>query len=189
MILIIAGPSGSGKSTLAQGLCDGYMNCRHLPSYTTRPKRSSDAPGEQRCISEEEFERMKNAGEFAWTAGHYGNRYGTRKADFNAALEDEDHVYIAIIIVGTVPAIRALEPRTSNRLCFTYLYIDDVGELRRRLTKEERTNIEERMSSVEKENAEAKRLQMRVPLHFVDATLPRERVLERVTDIANLYLD
>lgn len=77
-IIIVSGPSGSGKSTLVEKL-------RALPgtmfsvSCTTRPPRASESPG--KCydfISEPEFERRIQQGEFLEYAQVFGKHwYGT----------------------------------------------------------------------------------------------------------------
>jgi len=77
-IIIVSGPSGSGKSTLVERL-------RALPgtmfsvSSTTRPQRATESPG--KCydfVSEAEFERRIQQGEFLEHAQVFGRHwYGT----------------------------------------------------------------------------------------------------------------
>jgi guanylate kinase len=77
-VIIVSGPSGSGKSTLVARL-------RELPrtmfsvSCTTRPARAAESPG--KCydfISEEEFQRRVNEGDFLEYAQVFGKHwYGT----------------------------------------------------------------------------------------------------------------
>jgi guanylate kinase len=77
-IIIVSGPSGSGKSTLVEKL-------RALPgtmfsvSSTTRPPRAAESPG--KCydfVSQEEFERRIQRGEFLEYAQVFGKHwYGT----------------------------------------------------------------------------------------------------------------
>jgi guanylate kinase len=93
-IIIVSGPSGSGKSTLVERL-------RALPgtmfsvSCTTRPPRASESPG--KCydfVSEAEFERRVQQGEFLEYAQVFGKHwYGTpRKWVDEARLVGKDLV-------------------------------------------------------------------------------------------------
>ena len=93
-IIIVSGPSGSGKSTLVERL-------RALPgtmfsvSCTTRPPRASESPG--KCydfVSEAEFERRVQQGEFLEHAQVFGKHwYGTpRKWVDEARLVGKDLV-------------------------------------------------------------------------------------------------
>jgi len=182
MIVGLVGPSASGKTTLARALCEWSSNVRPLLSYTTRNPRESDLAGEYTYISEKEFSAMSD--EFAWIAGGYGNRYGTHRKDADAALKD-DGVFVGPILVGTIPDVfRFVGPRSSE-LCFINLRIDDKTELRRRMVEDKKEGIEKRLASVNEENEEAERYAH--VMHPVDATLPREILLEQTIEILNLF--
>jgi guanylate kinase len=78
LIFIVSGPSGSGKSTLVGKLLelDGML---WSVSYTTRPPRPAEVPGQwYNFVSEPEFRRMVERGEFLEHARVFGlHHYGT----------------------------------------------------------------------------------------------------------------
>ncbi len=78
LMFILSSPSGAGKTTLADRLLkkDGEMVLSI--SATTRPRRPGEVHGEDYFfVSEEEFIRMRDGGEFLEWANVFGNFYGT----------------------------------------------------------------------------------------------------------------
>ena len=186
MLVALVGPSGSGKTTLSKNIYEWASNTLPLLSYTTRAPRSTDIKGEYAYVSATEFESLEKAGAFAWVAGHYGNRYGTRTEDVRLALDDLERIHVAILIVDVVTTLRRLASASAGELCFIYLLIDDEEELRRRMGAEAgRTGIDERLAAAKVENAKAQKLGNL--LHTIDATLPPEEVTERAVRIINLF--
>jgi len=81
LMFILSSPSGAGKTTLADRLLrtDGEINLS--VSATTRPRRSGEVHGQDYFfVSPEEFERMREAGEFLEWANVFGNLYGTPRS-------------------------------------------------------------------------------------------------------------
>lgn len=77
-VFIISAPSGSGKSTLVSRLMANDAGLRFSVSYTTRPARGNEKPGESYVyISPEEFLIRIDRGEFLEYAEVFGNYYGT----------------------------------------------------------------------------------------------------------------
>jgi guanylate kinase len=78
LVFIISGPSGSGKSTLVTKLLE-LPGTMFSISCTTRPRRSAEREGEwYNFITEAEFDRMVERGEFLEHACVFGkHRYGT----------------------------------------------------------------------------------------------------------------
>ncbi|MBV9081489.1 MAG: guanylate kinase, partial [Acidobacteriaceae bacterium] len=77
-VFIISAPSGSGKSTLVARLLASDPDLRFSVSYTTRPARGAEVPGESYVfISREEFELRIRNGEFLEHAEVFGYLYGT----------------------------------------------------------------------------------------------------------------
>lgn len=78
LVYIVSAPSGSGKSTLLHGLLSTAPRLHFSISYTTRAPRGSEQNGrEYFFIAREEFERMRDHGEFLEHAEVFGNYYGT----------------------------------------------------------------------------------------------------------------
>ena len=81
LMFILSSPSGAGKTTLADRLLkkDGEMVLSI--SATTRPRRPGEVHGQDYFfVSEEEFIRMRDNGEFMEWANVFGNLYGTPRA-------------------------------------------------------------------------------------------------------------
>jgi guanylate kinase len=80
LVFIVSGPSGSGKSTLVEKILElpGMM---WSVSCTTRPPRKTESEGKwYNFVSEAEFERMVEQGEFLEYAQVFGKHwYGTPK--------------------------------------------------------------------------------------------------------------
>ncbi len=78
LVLIVSGPSGSGKSTLVQKILDLPGTMLSI-SCTTRPRRPTENPGKwYDFVSEAEFDRMAQRGEFLEYARVFGKHwYGT----------------------------------------------------------------------------------------------------------------
>ncbi len=78
LVLIVSGPSGSGKSTLVKKLLE-LPGMLWSVSYTTRPPRPTEIQGQwYNFVSEHEFLRMVERGEFLEYARVFGKYlYGT----------------------------------------------------------------------------------------------------------------
>ena len=82
-MFIVSAPSGAGKTTLCKEVlrriqAEGARELRWSCSYTTRPARRGEVHGQDYFfVSDEEFDRMVRAGEFAEWAMVHGHKYGT----------------------------------------------------------------------------------------------------------------
>ena len=66
LIFIVSAPSGAGKTTLVRKVMERLPGLRFSVSYTTRPPRASERDGQDYFfVSEEVFDQMVKAGEFA----------------------------------------------------------------------------------------------------------------------------
>ena len=96
-VLIVSGPSGSGKSTLVQKL-HGIPGLMFSVSSTTRPPRLTESPG--KCydfITEEEFKRRVELGEFLEYAQVFGRHwYGTPRKQ----LDDARRAGLDLVLTG-----------------------------------------------------------------------------------------
>lgn len=178
MIVSLTGPSGVGKTTLMHNLLKALPNVQPLVSYTTRAPRPSDEPGEYAYISQDEFDSMKAAGEFLWTANAYVNNYGTRKADINVAL-DAKTIFMPVLVLNAVKKLHdyAREVGKTGHVHSMYIQIEDEAELRSRF-KERGDNPEEaeaRINECRTWNEEAKNLG--VPFIWLEAQKKREDIV------------
>lgn len=78
LMFILSSPSGAGKTTLADRLLKKEDQMTLSVSATTRPRRPGEAHGQDYFfVDEEEFFRMRDAGEFLEWANVFGHYYGT----------------------------------------------------------------------------------------------------------------
>jgi guanylate kinase len=94
ILLVISSPSGAGKTTLAQSLAHSER-LEFSVSYTTRAPRAGERDGiDYKFVTDDEFEKMIERGEFAEWALVHGSRYGTAVHTVNRALEDgKDYLF------------------------------------------------------------------------------------------------
>jgi guanylate kinase len=109
LTFIVSGPSGSGKTTLVRKLIElpGMMLSI---SCTTRPPRPSERPGEwYNFVSEQEFLRKIEAGDFLEYACVFGQHYyGTPLAELQRARYSGRDVVLEIDVQGAAEAKRKL---------------------------------------------------------------------------------
>lgn len=99
-VVIISGPSGVGKSTVCKELVR-QIGAFLSVSSTTRPQSESEVDGEDyRFISEEEFQKRVENGDFLEHAEVFGNRYGTPRKEVEQALAEGKAVILEIDVQG-----------------------------------------------------------------------------------------
>ncbi|MFL6572845.1 MAG: guanylate kinase [Burkholderiales bacterium] len=131
-LFVIAAPSGAGKTSLVAAVRDRDPSLRVSVSHTTRKQRPTEVPGrDYNFVTVEEFERLRDAGEFLEHAQVFDNYYGTGRAQVEARRNAGHDVILEIDWQGarqvraaqadckTVfilpPSRRALESRLRNR--------------------------------------------------------------------------
>jgi guanylate kinase len=100
-VLVITGPSGVGKGTLIRGLLARVPELELSVSATTRKPR----PGEQDdrdyyFMSDDEFDRHIEAGNFVEHAAYSGNRYGTLRSELERRTSSGAPVVLEIEVQG-----------------------------------------------------------------------------------------
>jgi guanylate kinase len=87
-VLVITGPSGVGKGTLIRALRERVPGLELSVSATTRPPRPGEAQGvDYHFLTEEEFDRLLETGEFVEHATYAGHRYGTLRSELERPVE------------------------------------------------------------------------------------------------------
>jgi guanylate kinase len=85
-VLVVTGPSGVGKGTLIRTLRERVPGLELSISATTRRPRPGEQAGvDYHFLSQEEFDRRLEAGEFLEHAEYAGNRYGTLASELTRA--------------------------------------------------------------------------------------------------------
>jgi guanylate kinase len=100
-VFVITGPSGVGKGTLIAALRERHAELALSVSATTRPPR----PGEQdgvayHFMTEAEFQRRLENGEFVEHASFAGHRYGTLRAELERRTRGGAPVVLEIELQG-----------------------------------------------------------------------------------------
>lgn len=132
-ILILSGPSGSGKSTLCSVIMQNIPNVYFSISSTTRKPREGERDGiDYHFLSQEEFLRDIERGDFLEWAEVHSNYYGTSLKPVQKALEEGKIVVFDVDVQGhhnikkhygksaisvfvTTPSKQVLEERLRGR--------------------------------------------------------------------------
>jgi guanylate kinase len=131
-VLVVSGPSGAGKSTFVARLLKRFPDMKFSVSATTRPLRGGETDGlDYHFLSEAEFQRRVEAGEFLEHAGVFGDRYGTLRSEVFPALESgrlplldldvqggvrvKEQLPEAVLIFILPPSMAVLEARLRGR--------------------------------------------------------------------------
>jgi guanylate kinase len=158
-VFVITGTSGEGKSTLAKHLVRRLPELELAISATTRPRRPGEEDGRDYWfLSEEEFDRRLEAGEFLewvelpWGEGYRsgtlwseldriasGGRSPLLEIETGGALAVRDRVPAAVTIFVTAPSKEELERRLRSRAT------ESEGEI------DERLDVAQRQLALEKE--------------------------------------
>ena len=141
LLLILSAPSGTGKTTLARRLVAAHPGATFSISYTTRAPRGHEKDGvDYHFVSEDEFQKMIDAGQFVEWAQVHGHRYGTPRGSIEGAkalvvfdIDVQGGEAIkkrhpdAVRVLVLPPSLAELERRLRARST------DDAATIRRRL--------------------------------------------------------
>ena len=106
--IILSAPSGGGKTTIARELLTRRTDLGYSVSCTTRSPRVGEVDGrDYYFLSRAEFERRRDAGEFAESAEVHGNMYGTLRSEVARVLGAGKHVVMDIDVQGAQQFTRA----------------------------------------------------------------------------------
>ncbi|MHC5108244.1 MAG: guanylate kinase [Planctomycetota bacterium] len=100
-LIVISGPSGAGKTSICNALLEQLPHAVWSVSATTRPMRPGDVDGETyEFLTDEEFDRRVQDGEFLETATYIGHRYGTPRKPVEDAVRNGKYVIMEIDVQG-----------------------------------------------------------------------------------------
>ena len=129
LVAVLCGPSGAGKSTLVRRLKGALPDLRFSVSYTTRPRRRGETPGEDYFfVDDEVFADLVKADAFLEHAQVHTNSYGTHRQHVED-LAKEGAVVILDIDVQGAAQVRA----SGADIVFVFVLPPSVEELERRL--------------------------------------------------------
>lgn len=101
LAVILSGPSGAGKSTICQKVFATLPTARFSVSCTTREPREGEINGvHYHFLSQDEFIRRRDNGDFLEWANVHGNFYGTLKDAVFPFLKDGCQIILDIDVQG-----------------------------------------------------------------------------------------
>lgn len=114
MLVLLSGVSGAGKDTIKKELIKRMKNVVSLPSYTDRPKRPGDVPGETyNFVTTEEFEKMIENKELYEYNVHHEHYYGTSRKLMNERIKSGNIIVKDIDVNGVENLINLLKEDTK----------------------------------------------------------------------------
>jgi guanylate kinase len=129
LLFVVSGPSGAGKDTLVAALRERRPSLRYSVSATTRAPRPEESDGEHYFfVSQEEFERLLEAGRLLEWREYNGNLYGT-PCDYVEQRLGEGYDVIMKPEVNGALAVKAAYPDAV----LIFLVPDRFSNLRERL--------------------------------------------------------
>jgi guanylate kinase len=130
LMFILSSPSGAGKTTIARRLLDHDPEIRMSVSATTRPIRPGEVDmRDYHFVTQHQFDRMAEDGEFMEWAQVFGHCYGTPKAQIRAGLKQGQDFLFDIDWQGT----QQLFQKAETDVVRVFLLPPSLDELRRRL--------------------------------------------------------
>jgi guanylate kinase len=132
LLFVVSAPSGAGKTSLCRAITDSLENLTHSISYATRAPRPGELDGrDYYFVSQERFQQMVDAGDFAEWARVHSNLYGTSRRvlddmtakrvdiildiDTQGARQIKEKYATAVFIFIMPPSLEILEERLRNR--------------------------------------------------------------------------
>ena len=101
MIFVVTGPSGVGKGTLIAALRERHPELALSVSATTRAPRPGEEDGvDYHFMTEADFDRRLQRGEFVEHAIYAGHRYGTLRAELERRSRGGSPVVLEIELQG-----------------------------------------------------------------------------------------
>ena len=131
MLVILSGVAGAGKDTIKRELMKRLSVVDTLPSFTDRPQRPGDVPGQTyNFVSKDEFERMINDGELYEYNVHHNHYYGTSRKLLNEKISSGKIIVKDIDVNGTENLVEIL--KKDVKVVTIFLRVEKE-ELKRRL--------------------------------------------------------
>jgi guanylate kinase len=113
-LLVLSSPSGGGKTSIARRLLEDRADLGYSVSATTRPMRERERDSlDYHFLTREEFLRRRDAGDFLEWNMHFGQLYGTLRAEVERILGQGKNAVLDIEIEGA-RQIRASFPNALH---------------------------------------------------------------------------
>ena len=114
MIVILSGVAGAGKDTIKKEIIKRMNFVETLPSYTSRPPREGDIPGQTYIfVTKAEFEEMIERNEFYEYDIHHNNYYAVPRKLLNEKIEQGKVIIKDVDVNGTQNLVNLLSKDTK----------------------------------------------------------------------------
>ena len=171
-VFVITGPSGVGKGTLIRLLRERVEDLALSVSATTRAPRPGEENGvDYHFLSDDEFARRVDAGEFVEWAQYSGRRYGTLRSELQRHLDAGNPVVLEIELQGARQVRKAMPEAVQ-----IFIEPPDEEALKDRLVgrgTDEPEEVERRLAVAREEMAAAGEFQYRVCNDRLDEAVAR----------------
>lgn len=156
LLIILSGPSGVGKGTLRNSIMrDESLNLVYSISMTTREKRNKEEDGvDYYFVSDAEFQKNIDSGNFLEWAEFVGHRYGTPRDKVESLRSQGYNVFLEIEINGAKQVMEHVREAHDDRALTIFLMppsLDALEERIRRRKTESDDIIKERLEKGKKE--------------------------------------
>ena len=153
LLIILSGPSGVGKNCVRQEIMKSHrIDLTYSISMTTRKPRDKEVDGvDYYFVSEEEFDRNIENGNFLEWASFVGHKYGTPKDKVEALRNQGKNVFLEIEINGASQVMSSVK---DDRVISFFLMPPSFQALENRIRKrktESEEVIQERLQKGLKE--------------------------------------
>ena len=129
LLFVLSSPSGAGKTTIARMLLAQDSGISLSVSATTRPMREGEVEGrDYHFVTDAEFDRMVESGQFLEWAHVFGRRYGTLENEVRKSIDAGCDVLLDIDWQGT-QQLKQVDPDIVR----VFILPPSMEELERRL--------------------------------------------------------
>ena len=155
MIIILSGVAGAGKDTIKKEIIKRMNFVESLPSYTSRPPREGDIPGQTYIfVSKKEFEEMIERKEFYEYDIHHNNYYGVPRKLLNEKIEQGKVIIKDVDVNGTQNLVKLLGQDTKIVTIFLRVPKDELERrLKERIEKPSPEEITLRLNRIDYEES------------------------------------
>ena len=151
---MVSAPSGAGKTTLVERIRK-TPNLFYSVSCTTRAPRTGEIDGQDyQFLSDADFRKRVERGDFLEHAQVHGDHYGTLRAPVVTNLKGGKDVLIDIDTQGAAVIRNCGDPVIRDALADVFIMPPDLEELRKRLLKrgtETAEQIDSRLATAARE--------------------------------------
>lgn len=150
LVVVLSGCSGVGKDAVLGRMRELGLPFHFIVTATTRPRRQEEVEGRDYLfLSQEQFDKMRDEGQFLEWAKVYGHCYGVPRKQVQEAFQKGQDVIVKVDVQGAA-TIKGLLPQGV----FIFLAPPSLEELEQRLRQrrtESSADLEIRLRTAQEE--------------------------------------